>query len=329
MLADLLPTEDQSMIRDSVEGLLESALPLARLRDPTNHAGAAERRAWRRLADAGLFGMGLPVERGGVGYGLPEEVVVARELGRRLTSPCVAATMLAAHLAPTGSELSRALIAGEARAAFANILDGELDGEVCEADLIDAEGAAVLVLWADGRALLAPPPDDEGRTLIPMDETVSLRRAQVRLADAISADPAVATRADLLVCGHLVGIAEAARDMAVDYAATRIQFGQPIGSFQAVKHACADMAMRAEAAAAQTFYATLLFEARAEDPAADVASARLIAGKAALDNAKANIQVHGAMGFTQECDAHLYLKRAQLFSALNGSRARQLAQLAP
>jgi alkylation response protein AidB-like acyl-CoA dehydrogenase len=127
----------------------------------------------------------------------------------------------------------------------------------------------------------------------------------------------------------LAGVAEAARDMAVSYAATRVQFGQLIGAFQAVKHACADMAMRAEAAAAQTFYAALLVTAGNADTASDVASARLIAGKAALDNAKANIQVHGGMGFTQECDAHLYLKRAQLFSALNGSRARQLAQLAP
>lgn len=162
-----------------------------------------------------------------------------------------------------------------------------------------------------------------------MDETVSLRRAWVQTLGDLGADPALAAHADLLVCGYLAGVAEAARDMAVSYAATRVQFGQLIGAFQAVKHACADMAMRAEAAAAQTFYAALLVTAGMADTESDVASARLIAGKAALDNAKANIQVHGGMGFTQECDAHLYLKRAQLFSALNGSRARQLAQLAP
>jgi alkylation response protein AidB-like acyl-CoA dehydrogenase len=159
-----------------------------------------------------------------------------------------------------------------------------------------------------------------------MDESVILERARLG-ASGRTAGEALAGRCDLLACAYLVGIAEATLAMAVEYAKTRRQFDQPIGAFQAVKHACADMAVRAEAARAQTFYAALALQAGEPRCGDEVAAARLIARRAAIENAKANIQVHGAMGFTQESTAHLYLKRANLMATLNGSLARDLARL--
>ena len=123
------------------------------------------------------------------------------------------------------------------------------------------------------------------------------------------------------MAAQLVGVAEATRDQAVDYAKVREQFGQPIGAFQALKHRCADMAVQAELAYAQTFLAGL-FELHAQtDSVFQGAAARVLAGEAALDNARSAIQIHGAIGFTWECDVHWLLKRAHLLRQLGGSPA--------
>ena len=160
-----------------------------------------------------------------------------------------------------------------------------------------------------------------------MDETIALARI------TIPAPPlersAAAERSSLLIAAYLTGIAQGATTMAVGHAKVREQFGQPIGAFQAIKHQCADMATRAAAAEAQTFHAAVTF-GHGLDDASEVAAARMIAGTAALANAKANIQIHGGMGFTAECDAHLLLKRAHLMTALGsrpaGERRRLLGQ---
>ncbi|MGJ3627928.1 acyl-CoA dehydrogenase family protein [Sphingomonas sp. MMS24-JH45] len=134
------------------------------------------------------------------------------------------------------------------------------------------------------------------------------------------------TTISLLLSAYLTGVAQASTAMAVAYAGTREQFGQPIGAFQAVKHICADMATRAAAAEAQTFFAAATF-GRGADDGAEVAAARLLAADAALANAKANIQVHGGMGFTAECDAHLLLKRAHLVARLGSDPAKDRIRL--
>jgi alkylation response protein AidB-like acyl-CoA dehydrogenase len=141
--------------------------------------------------------------------------------------------------------------------------------------------------------------------------------------------PGLAWQADLLACAYLTGIAEAALAMAVEYAKTRRQFDQPIGAFQSIKHACADMAVRAEAARAQTYYAAMAVVTDAAGCGNEVAAARLITRRAAIENAKVNIQIHGAMGFTEESEAHLFLKRAHALAALGSSLARDLERLKP
>ena len=326
MITDLLPTEDQSMIQESVAGFLADRLPPDRLRETSAMAGGAERAVWAGLAEIGLFGLGVAEAAGGVGYGLPEEVIAARELGRALASPSVLATMLAAHAAAASGDaaLLAALASGERRAAFINA-DKSAGGVL----LVDAEGADQLFGWSETGASLIPASAAAGRTLkAGLDETVSLEQTRLASAEA-DGSQALAWRADLLASAYLAGIAEAALAMAVEYAKERKQFDIPIGAFQAIKHACADMAVRAESARAQTFYAALAVETADADAAVDVAAARLIARRAAIENAKANIHIHGAMGFTQEALAHLYLKRALTMAALNSSLARDLARLTP
>jgi alkylation response protein AidB-like acyl-CoA dehydrogenase len=106
--------------------------------------------------------------------------------------------------------------------------------------------------------------------------------------------------------------------MGVAYAGTRAQFGRPIGSFQAVKHHCANMAGAARRARDQTCFAAVALDEGRADAALQVECALFVAGSAALDNAGKNIQIHGGMGFSDEADPHLLLKRAQLLSTIAG-----------
>jgi alkylation response protein AidB-like acyl-CoA dehydrogenase len=323
MIVDLNPTEDQTLIVDSVEGLLARALPVERLRTDSSFAGAAERGIWGDLVDLGLFGFGLSEAAGGVGYGLPEEVLAARSFGRRCVSPTVIATMIAVHVAAAAGDarLRDALKEGTARAAFANPLRA---GN--EVQLIDAVDCDWLLLLQKPLKLLPGKTVLDRRPVRFIDETVSLERAGLAGGEGLAAD--LADRESLLLAAYLVGNAQATLAMAIAYASTREQFGQPIGAFQAIKHSCADMAARAAAAEAQSFYAALVTDENGNS-GMEIACARLLAREAAIANAKANIQIHGAMGFTAECDAHLYLKRALVIASLGSdSRAEEKRILA-
>jgi alkylation response protein AidB-like acyl-CoA dehydrogenase len=106
--------------------------------------------------------------------------------------------------------------------------------------------------------------------------------------------------------------------MAVAYAKVREQFGRPIGSFQAVKHHCANMAIAARSARDQVTFAAIAIDDGREDAALQVECALLTAGEAALENAGKNIQIHGGIGFSDEADPHLILKRTRVLLALAG-----------
>jgi hypothetical protein len=125
-------------------------------------------------------------------------------------------------------------------------------------------------------------------------------------------------RLRLLDAAALAGIAEATLDMSVAYAGMREQFGRAIGSFQAVKHHCANMAMAARCARDQASFAAVAIDEGRDDAALQVESALFVSGSAALENAAKNIQIHGGIGFSDEADPHLFLKRAQLLITLAG-----------
>ena len=319
MIVDLLPTEDQAAIRDSVANVLAKELPISRLHDPANTGGAAERAIWPTLAELGLFGLGVPEEQGGIGYTLAEVVTVARELGRYLVSPTVLATMLAARIA--GADMAGAISCGEVRVAFANPLEhSDFTAAEQQFQIVDQTDAQYIIVWSDAQVRLYPCPDAI-RPVECIDDTASMVRDAVSSAYpvAVSSDYEDVKAVSLMLSAYLAGISEAVLAMAVEYGKVREQFNQPIGSFQAIKHYCAEMARRFEAAIAQTFYATLDTIERSDADPFEVAAARLLAADAALTNARFNIQIHGGMGYTYEADAHFFLKRAWLCSALGSS----------
>jgi alkylation response protein AidB-like acyl-CoA dehydrogenase len=126
-------------------------------------------------------------------------------------------------------------------------------------------------------------------------------------------------RAQLDVAAMLVGLSESAMDMIVSYAKERQTFGRPIGAYQAVRHPCADMAVRIEVARSQLLYSAAAMKEQHADLAMHIAATRLLAERAARDNSDANIQLHGGIGVTDEHDAHLLMKRSGLLARLFSS----------
>lgn len=298
------PGQDQ---REMIAGLsrpLDALLPFSRVHD----GGGDDAASWMAFAGLGLFGIGLAEERGGLGLGASEETLLAQELGRRLASPSVFATMAAVH-ASAPRETVAAFMSGEARAAPAYVADGRTTK-------VAADGADHILL-RDGDALSLHKAVPEGGSLD--DRLWITALAEGRVGDAIVAfDDAALLRVRLIDAAALVGIALAALDMAVAYAMMREQFGRPIGGFQAIKHRCADMALAARGAADQATFAAVAIDGGRPDAQLQVECALLLAIRAAIGNAGANIQVHGGIGFSDEADPHLLLKRAHVLAMVAG-----------
>jgi alkylation response protein AidB-like acyl-CoA dehydrogenase len=197
-----------------------------------------------------------------------------------------------------------------------------------------AVAGAVAVLddgvWrVDPAAVEATPVATPLDPLTPVARISSLPRGE----QVAGADVAARWRVEgaVLAAALSLGVSEAATDLAVAYAKERQQFGKPIGAFQAVKHLCADMVVRAEVARAAVYAAGVTCDDPAVgDPERAASAAKVAASEAAIANGKSCIQVHGGMGFTWEVDAHLLLKRAWLLDQAFGSsddHAERLAHL--
>lgn len=327
----LLPSPEQQQVVDSVADVLNTRCAVDRLRERTAVPGHTEQTLWPLFAELGWFGLALPEAVDGSNYTAVEEVLVCREFGRHLLSPSVLATMLGARIAHGAGQLELAhdLVSGKRMAALAlpshtpadaRLSAGRIDGEF---QVLDRMGSQLIVTWdANGAALLPIDNVDALRQIDAMDSSVMLERAALRgtapLAMVNTGRSNLQARAQLLLASQLVGMAEAARDLAAEYASIREQFGKPIGSFQAVAHHCANMAVRAETAWIQTKFAALALNDERSDTAFQVSSAALLAMEAAFQNATMAIRVHGAMGFTADCPVHHYLKRSLILRRAAG-----------
>jgi alkylation response protein AidB-like acyl-CoA dehydrogenase len=339
-MINLVPTAEQQQVIDSVTDFLKNKLPVERLRDRKIAPGAAERREWQQMAGLGWFGFGLPEDLGGIGFTLAEEALAFREFGRNLVSPAVLAASLGAQVAARAGqrELADAILSGAERPALgistgtagefkltAKSADGELH-------LVDAQDVKLVLVWNEvGAALIRRADLKDIAAVEPMDMTITLERGTAQAASPVAFVAATAEplplRANLLVSAIMVGMAEAARDLAAEYAKIREQFGKPIGSFQAVAHQCADMAVRAEAVWVQTKFAALAARDRRSDAVFQASAASLLAGEAAFRNATMSIRVHGGIGYTADCPVHHYLKRALLLRRAVGGAQVQGARL--
>jgi alkylation response protein AidB-like acyl-CoA dehydrogenase len=333
---DLLPSPEQEEIVASSAAFLATALPTQRTRQLMGEASNVDDKAWSAAADMGWFALGLPSDFGGVGCGLADEVLLFREIGRSLAGGPFLATTLAARVAAyagnrrLGDEISLGARVGMGVLGPESTLGpGGVMGPLHVVDGQDTE--LVLVATYERAALFAQADLGDLVALTCIDPTARLARATLTgaaplVAVAADVDP-VGLRGAVLVAAQLTGIAEATAGLSAEHAKNRVQFGRPIGVNQAIKHPCADMAVRAELAWAQTVVAALAVDEERTDAELQCLSALVVAADGAERNAGATVQVLGGMGFTFEHDANLYVKRAFLLAQLLGPVRPALARL--
>jgi alkylation response protein AidB-like acyl-CoA dehydrogenase len=343
-------TAEQQALRDAIRGLL------ARHRhDPS---------PWRRLAEIGVPGLGIPERFGGAGAGPVETHIAAEELGRDLIpSPLLGSAVLAAQ----------ALLASADDAACQRLLPAIADGSVaalawttaaghwdpaevaCRATgaapdwvlhgeafyVLDGDTADVLLVAArtpDGTGLFEVDPADRGvrRSAVTVMDA-SRRLATVRLDDAsgrrIGGHAAEAlARARDLACIALgaeqVGAARRALDLTVDYTKVRVQFGRAIGGFQALQHRMADLHVLVESARSLAHAAAQAADDGAPDTGLRAAAVKVYCSEVLQRVAAETIQLHGAIGITWEHEAHRYLKRAHGAAQLFGRPTEHVARIA-
>ena len=312
-MIDLAEDEDQRMIAETAAAVLNGQSPTG---------------LWKQCAGLGWLGLALPEQSGGAGYGVTAQLVLFRELGRALADGPFLASSLAAHAALESGrdDLVGPLIEGDVRAAWAEShgtdtvrywTDGEPADVVLARDLTGQvrlleAGALTVVEAVDGV--------DPAYHLV----TATVGRG-VRLGATLR--DYLTNAAQVLTAAMLTGIAEQTRDASVHYAIDRVQYGRQIGSFQAVKHRCADMAVRAEAAWAMTSLAAVGLQESLPSAGFDATAALSVAGRAALVNARDNIQNHGAIGFTGEHSAQRHVKRAHVLIGSFGTGATRRESL--
>ncbi|BBY33864.1 acyl-CoA dehydrogenase family protein [Mycolicibacter minnesotensis] len=322
---------------------------------------------WSELAAMGLLGLLVPEQYGGAGAGLVEVGVVAEELGRVLyAGPYLSTAVLAVNLLLAAADPAQceavlpSIAAGRtrvavafaegtstrppgtpattARGAAAPLISGE------KRFVLDADTADLLYVLADaedGPGIFAVDPAGPGVVVEPLTSIDTSRRlCVVRLSDAPATPVGSAggtaltnalDRSAVALLGEQAGAARFAMEMARDYAKTRYQFGRAIGSFQAVKHMCADMLLEAESAVSAARHVAAAGTDDAAGWAADLALAQAYCSDAFVFVGATNIQVHGGIGFTWEHPAHRYLRRARsdahLFGSPSWHRERYLQEI--
>jgi alkylation response protein AidB-like acyl-CoA dehydrogenase len=289
---------------------------------------------WATLADAGWTGLEVSEEFGGAGATFDEVAVICREIGRAaaatsyLGSAVLAVgTLNALQPSTTRDRLLTGIASGETRVAVAlESLQFVPDAEGADQILVVANGGVAV---AADLTVTPTPVVDETRRLATVSSRTFETPVMLRFAgDADAAVRRLHQRAAVAVACDSLGLAEAMLDATVAYAKVRHQFGRPIGSFQAVKHACADMLVSI-AVARQLVEAAVTAVAHGADDAGVAASmAKAHTGTAAVEVAGKAMQLHGGIGYTWESGIHTYLKRAALNRSLFGSPSDHRRQLA-
>lgn len=356
---DFTLTEEQRALAGATAAFLARECSMDKVRALMDTDDNFDRPAWTRIChDLGLTSLSVSEAHGGAKESLVELVVVAEEMGRRLYSgPFISTSVAGLLMERFGSEVQKAsmlpaLAEGNiiATVAFPSsaglrpvvtngptgltvagdigvVADGHLaDVVIAPVLLEDAEVVAVIDLTEGGRHRV------EG-----LDPTRNLARLSVDGASASLLGDASSTRSVLeaarsltsvLLAAEQVGVMQAVLDMSVGYAKIRQQFGQPIGSFQAVKHRCADMFVALESSRSATYYAAWAEQAEPHLFETAAVVARLVSCEQVEFATASNLQIHGGIGFTWEHDAHLFVKRAKSSALLLGDWNQELDPLA-
>ena len=318
---DFTITEDQATLTGGVRDYLAGVHTPEVLRALDASDSRRSEGVWLGIVEMGLPGLLVPEAQGGLGLSLLDGVLIAAELGRAGVAEPLAETALVAAplLAKAGGQeaLLAAIAAGEAKVALQHPVNpwvADLDGA---SHLLSVKDSALLLGERNGSPEL-------------LDSVDPLRRLYAPVAPAgteVGSTDALLDHAALIAAAQLVGIADAMLEQATDYAKNRSQFGQPIGSFQAVKHHLATAVVKIEFAKPVIQRAAVALTERSASAPVHVSHARLAAADAAWAMSETAIQTHGAMGYTYEVDLHFWMKRAWALSGAWGDRAFHLGRI--
>jgi alkylation response protein AidB-like acyl-CoA dehydrogenase len=355
-------TEDRAegirLLRESAAAISPRGGPLARIRRLRDTTAGFDRAVLAEMGTLGWLGLRVAEEAGGAGLGVAELCALAEEMGHGLApEPFVAIAAIAAPLAPEADVLAGSRVLLPAWSEMPHALDhGSVTVAVAEGDGLRVSGRKIAVpmaagadaflvtaregdcltvalveMGAPGVALSAEPTVDGGHL-----GTLSLDSAPARriASDAAHRIARMLDEAAVATAAELVGVMDRAFAITLDYLGTRQQFGKPIGSFQVLQHRAADLKIQLELARAAVSHAAGVCDADA--PAAQRAAAASLAKARASDAAmlitRQAIQLHGGIGYTDEADIGLFLRRAMVLSASFGTAAahrRRYAAAAP
>jgi alkylation response protein AidB-like acyl-CoA dehydrogenase len=303
---------DQRELATAARDLLDGHASSERVRKVLSAGVDAE--LWAAMVEQGWPVVALAEDAGGLGLSWVEAAVLAEQVGYHVAPAPFAGAALA----------TRALAAGGQTALLERVAAGEVASVAWAGGLaVDAPGAAVLIHITDA-TVTAYEPAESPAVVAAMDVTRQVARVDWSALGPGTTLGGAELAADLLDAGatlyaaELLGVAQRVLDMSVEYAGVREQFGRPIGSFQAVKHRCADMLVDVEGIRSATWYASWAVATGAEDQALAASTAKAWASDAAPRVTASGLQVHGGIGFTWEHDLHLFLKRGQLSSVVFG-----------
>ncbi|HVM67780.1 MAG TPA: acyl-CoA dehydrogenase family protein [Acidimicrobiales bacterium] len=344
-------SEEQEELRKSVRRFMEDKSPEAEVRRLMETTEGYDPAVWSQMAQQlGLQGLAVPEEFGGSGYTYVELIVVLEEMGRALLcAPYFSSVALAANaLLTSGDDAAKkdylpGIAAGD---TIATVALTEPAGRWDEAGVelaasgsgdswtltgtksfvLDGHTASLILVPArtpGGVSLFAVSADAAGLTRTPL-ATMDQTRKQAKLefsgtpARLVGGEgtawPGLSKTLDLAavaLAAEQVGGAQKVLDMSVEYAKVRVQFGRPIGSFQAIKHKCADMLLEVESAKSAAYYAGWAAAEDSDELPVVASLAKAYCSDAYFHAAAENIQIHGGIGFTWEHPAHLYFKRAK------------------
>ena len=307
-------TDEREMLRETVAALVDKHASPAAVRQAIESERGYDESLWKLLCEqVGAAALVVPEALGGAGGELADAAVVLEELAKVLAPTPLLGTTLA--------ELAL-LCSDEPDAdAIEQLADGAAIGAVVFDPAVTVNGAiADIVIAADGESLTRW--TEFTATPVPtMDPTRPLARLEPRATSKLGADPGLADTAAILVAAEQVGAAARCLDLTVEYTKDRVQFGRPIGSFQALKHRMADLYVAVQSARA------VVGEAVAEPSATAAALARFSASEAFSKVAAEAVQMHGGIAITWEHDIQLYFKRAHSSAQLLGPPREHLRGL--
>ncbi|MEX2394389.1 MAG: acyl-CoA dehydrogenase family protein [Actinomycetota bacterium] len=353
-MPDFAFSSEQDALRQTVRRFCDERSPSTEVRRLMDTTEGYNPDVWKQLsAELGLTGIHISENDGGSGFTFVELGIVLEEMGRALLcAPFFSSICLGANaIINAGTDEQRkSLLPGIAAGEVTTTLaftepsgDWTLDGITLDATggkltgtktyVLDGHTADLIVVAAregDGISFFVVPSEVPGLTRTPL-ETLDMTRKQAELRfDGVEGarlgepgagtDALAKTLAQAAVClaSECVGGSEKTMDMAVQYAKDRYQFGRPIGSFQAIKHKCADMLLRLESAKSAAYYAAWAATEDNEELFTAASLAKAYCTESYFTNSRENIQVHGGIGFTYEHDAHLYYRRAKTSELLLG-----------